>query len=296
MPVSVGCCGLLSRRRRALAGGARRAEDDGEEWRRETTPVEYDDNGFDREDTTTSRRSTFSLEDEDEGGDYYPARESTTMSAISVQSSFSLEDEDMGRPKGPSWGERVIDLDQMVPQEASGSLVLINLYDFGGIGSMLNKTVFASMGMGVYHCAVEVYSTEWSFVFHKERSRNNNSTGVVQNKPQRLRNHNFNQSIEVGWTAWNEEDVRKEVRRLSHQWRARSYHVTRRNCITFAEEFVSRLGLAEHFPAWVKKAPELGRDNAALSAVIDNTWEVLAGVEPSVEPICGVEDDEICVL
>jgi len=279
-------------------------DDDGGLAREFSEALPYDDReiGFDREDTTASRRSAFSLEDEDAG--HYDDNMSAYSrgTAISVQSSFSLEDDGGAHGKyarnsfGPA--ERganfVVSLDSGAA--ATGSAVLINLYDFGGVSGVLNRTVLSSMGMGVFHCAVEAYGTEWSFVFHKERSKNSSSTGVVQNRPQRLKNHNFNQSIEVGWTSWSEEEVKSQVRKLSHQWRARSYHVTRRNCITFAEEFVTRLGLAENFPAWVKRAPELGKSNATLSAVIDNTWDMLAGVESSVEPTCPADDDEVMYL
>jgi len=151
-----------------------------------------------------------------------------------------------------------------------GSPVLINLYELSSAVAFLNRNFLLPSKLGIFHCGVEAYNLEWSFAY---RGPEDESTGVVQCKPKMVRHCIFRESLEIGWCDLNENDFKQEIRKLCYEWRSNSYHLTRRNCLMFAEALIGRVGLGHQFPEWLKTVYNMSNDSPALSSLIDGSWE-----------------------
>lgn len=174
------------------------------------------------------------------------------------------------------------DLDPMeVPQRRrrvkprTGSKVCLNIYNLNGMMEFMNHFVLQSQQMGIFHCGVEAHSHEWSFVFilNDGTMRNPLETGVIQCKPRSSPHYTFSESIDLGWTDLSAEQTQRKVLNLSVDWTANSYHVTRRNCLCFAEVLVEELGLGPHFPKWIKNVCNETMKSPKLALLVDTSWE-----------------------
>lgn len=158
----------------------------------------------------------------------------------------------------------------------AGSMVVLNLYHVNGMVELLNRLVLQANQMCIFHCGVEVYSFEWSFVFmpnEGNETTNPLGTGVVENKPKKSPHFKFCESINVGWTDLSAEETEKIVLSLSADWKAHSYHITRRNCLSFAEALVERLGLGFCFPKGLKNVCEETMKSPKIASFVDSSWE-----------------------
>jgi len=61
---------------------------------------------------------------------------------------------------------------------------------------------------------------------------------------------------------------------LARMWNAQSYHITRHNCVLFADAFVEKIGLGEKFPVWLKKACLSANETPAIASFVDTSLEV----------------------
>lgn len=174
------------------------------------------------------------------------------------------------------------DVDPMeVPQRRrgvkprTGSKVCLNIYNLNGMMEFMNHFVLQSQQMGIFHCGVEAHSHEWSFVFilNDGTMRNPLETGVIQCKPRSSPHYTFSESIDLGWTDLSAEQTQRKVLNLSVDWTANSYHVTRRNCLCFAEVLVEELGLGPHFPKWIKNVCNETMKSPKLALLVDTSWE-----------------------
>merc|ERR1712007_342560 len=133
--------------------------------------------------------------------------------------------------------------------ESTGQ-VHVNIYNMNKTIEMLNWLVLRENEMGIFHCGVEAYSWEWSFMLLPDelvmRSTPRKS-GVVRYLPKSLRSFTFSESISVGKTELSAFETVEAVLSLSEEWPASGYHVTRRNCLMFAQALVKKLGLGSAF-------------------------------------------------
>lgn len=100
-------------------------------------------------------------------------------------------------------------------------------------------------GLGVFHAGVEVYSAEYSFSDVTDEMVRAVSTGVFVCLPRKCTEHNYLESYMLYNTFFSEASVAAIVRHMSDQWPARDYHLLRRNCLHFCEEFSRRLGAGD---------------------------------------------------
>jgi len=140
---------------------------------------------------------------------------------------------------------------------------------------LLNRLVLRGNQLGIFHCGVQVHGDEWSFMFLANEGTefdNPLGTGVLQYAPREFPRYKFCESIKVGYTELSARSTLEIVWGLSAEWSAHSYHVTRRNCLQFAETFVEKLGLRHCFPGWLKNAYETVIKSPGMSSVVDSTW------------------------
>merc|ERR1719240_154061 len=80
--------------------------------------------------------------------------------------------------------------------QMSGSIVYINTYGLNPLFGFLNRSLLRDNEMGIFHCGVEIHSTEFSFAFDP----NMHETGVRVHTPKKFGRYKFCESIYVGWT------------------------------------------------------------------------------------------------
>jgi len=128
--------------------------------------------------------------------------------------------------------------------------VTLHVYDLSEELKTTNR-VLKSLGTGVYHAAVEVYSWEWSFGYCEE------GPGTFWLEPKSHPVFSYRQSVPMGHTELSEDEVLELIDELEQQWPGNSYDLLKRNCCDFSNEFCKRLGVGP-IPGWVKSAAGLG--------------------------------------
>jgi len=121
---------------------------------------------------------------------------------------------------------------------------------------------------GIFHCGVEIHSTEFSFVFAPHMHK----TGVRMYPPKKFGRYKFCESIHVGWTDLSLQETKGLVKRLSFDWLSDTYHVGRRNCLHFVEALIDSLGLQQQFPMWLKRANEIAMNSPTVASLVDTFW------------------------
>ena len=139
--------------------------------------------------------------------------------------------------------------------------VIVNIYDVGKFTRLFNEVTRTLGGAGIFHAGIEIYGDEWSFGFCDE------GTGVTWNQPRRHRDHNFRESIHIGYTQLSQIEVEALVSRLQKEWPGNSYKLLSHNCLTFADEFLIELGVPT-MPSWVRSLPKntIAADSAVTEA------------------------------
>jgi len=145
--------------------------------------------------------------------------------------------------------------------------VYLNVYDLLGEADGVTGKLAAALGVGLFHCGVEVYGREWSFsgtIYPEDEGQ----SGIFWTAPKTaLPNHS--QSIFMGWCGPTQRDVRRLLGRMRDEWRRGHYHILTRNCNHFAEALVHLLaGEKAEVPAWVNRVARLG-DLLVPDAVVE---------------------------
>ena len=150
--------------------------------------------------------------------------------------------------------------------------VIVNIYDVGKFTRLFNEVTRTLGGAGIFHAGIEVYGDEWSFGFCDE------GTGITWNQPRRHRDHNFRESIHIGYTQLDQIEVEALVSRMQKEWPGNSYKLLSHNCLTFADAFLIELGLPV-MPEWVRSLPKntIAADTAVSNARQDIEEHVADG-------------------
>ncbi|CAG8577179.1 2913_t:CDS:10, partial [Paraglomus occultum] len=153
--------------------------------------------------------------------------------------------------------------------------VYLNVYDM--LPGSAVTAVGYWMGFGVFHTGVEVLGVEYNFGGHDY-----DASGVFRMKP-RLGppNVTYKESIFMGYTKLNKEDVVKRMDELSKEWKGNSYNLLLRNCNHFTSE-ACRILVGKRAPGWINRAAKLG---TLFPCVVPSGW-----IEP---PECGEETEAI---
>jgi hypothetical protein len=135
-------------------------------------------------------------------------------------------------------------------QSAEGFEVWIHIYDLGPWSKwVLNKWVMRTAGptVGAFHVGVEVCGVELAYQALMGES---DRTGVWAHEPRRNPAHVYRESVFLGRTPMALAEIQELVSDMSCHWLAKSYHYVNKNCVDFAEEFVTRLRTPLTFPRW----------------------------------------------
>mmetsp|Transcript_13475 Transcript_13475/g.31690 ORF Transcript_13475/g.31690 Transcript_13475/m.31690 type:complete len:378 (-) Transcript_13475:34-1167(-) len=134
-----------------------------------------------------------------------------------------------------------------------GTVVTLNIYDMNG--TVLVRTanaLFRVLGTGAFHCAVEVYGTEWSYGYGE-----GDQTGIFESEPTKWAQAAVRETVSMGQTSLRLEQVWSILEEMEGEWLAKDYDLIRRNCTTFSDDFCNRLGVGA-IPTWVRNLAGAG--------------------------------------
>lgn len=111
--------------------------------------------------------------------------------------------------------------------------VKLNVYD---MVSMANFNQYSSpVGFGVFHSGVEIYGCEYAYGGH-----NNSHSGVFEIAPRDVvvlgeEGFKFKETIVIGYTDFDQDDVKQIVEQLGVKFRGDKYHLLHQNCNHFTD-------------------------------------------------------------
>jgi len=115
---------------------------------------------------------------------------------------------------------------------------------------------------GVFHAGVEVNGLEWSYGYSPCETH----PGVSCMEPRTHPQHHFRQTVVLRHTQVPAEGIADIISELVEQYPGHDYHLLRRNCCHFADDFCRRLGVGG-IPGWVHRLARLG---AGLDTLLQN--------------------------
>mmetsp|Transcript_131401 Transcript_131401/g.420558 ORF Transcript_131401/g.420558 Transcript_131401/m.420558 type:complete len:367 (+) Transcript_131401:61-1161(+) len=157
----------------------------------------------------------------------------------------------------------------------SGSDVWLHIYQCDPYTGFLNRAFLDRSEIGIFHAGVEVYQEEWAFQYYEDTWEDPSVPGLVRCNPRRMPNYEFVESVYMGRTAMPKDEVDMLLLAMHDEWPACSYHLTHRNCLTFAEELAAKLQAPRPFPSKLKGIMDASHQNANVDAVVDYTWSWL---------------------
>jgi len=131
--------------------------------------------------------------------------------------------------------------------------VTLHVYHLGSGGCFRTlNTVLDQVGMGAFHCGVEVHSREWSF-------RNcGQGTGIFACRPRSCLGMSYSESVPMGKTQVLKFDVLRLIATLSKKWQGPDYSILKRNCCHFCKELCRMLNVGRAFPPRLMAAAAAG--------------------------------------
>jgi len=122
--------------------------------------------------------------------------------------------------------------------------VTLRVYDLGQ--TVLTRGYNAvNKSYGAFHTGVEVYGREWSF-----GAAPVGYSGIGENPPGENSMHSFRETLVMGYTRYNPEEITQIIQDMAEEWCGTSYELFSRNCHNFSDAFCRRLGVPG-VPSWV---------------------------------------------
>mmetsp|Transcript_66686 Transcript_66686/g.169086 ORF Transcript_66686/g.169086 Transcript_66686/m.169086 type:complete len:224 (-) Transcript_66686:52-723(-) len=142
--------------------------------------------------------------------------------------------------------------------------VTLNIYDIGTSPQIhiLNQ-VLRMVGTGIFHCGVQVYGMEFSFIGRKEKG-----TGVFCCAPRQCEGHSFSEALTMGNTEMSEDEVNGMMCELATEWPASAYDLFQKNCCHFSDYLCQRLGVGA-IPERVHRIADAGADMVRCTKQLD---------------------------
>jgi len=140
--------------------------------------------------------------------------------------------------------------------------VMLHVYNIGTSGTCraINGAL-RPLGMGLYHCGIEVYDWEWSYS-DTSLLANPSVSGVFCCRPRYCEGHTYHGTVDLGMTSTSEREVLKLVTLLEKKWPGNEYDVLQHNCGHFCNELCRMLGVAK-VPEWVTGLAKTGQHMVA---------------------------------
>lgn len=139
--------------------------------------------------------------------------------------------------------------DELLPNNMAKEPVLLNVYDMYKVNEYT-----ANIGLGVFHSGVEIYGIEYAYGGHQFPF-----TGIFEIEPRDEKDLGeqfkfrylysvqkfilliglymlplFRQSIQIGYTDFTEDGVKRIVSELGREFRGDRYHLMNNNCNHFS--------------------------------------------------------------
>lgn len=150
--------------------------------------------------------------------------------------------------------------------------VWLHVYHCDDYTGFLNRACLSSVDMPIYHVGVEIYEDEWAFQYFEDAWDEFDISGVVRCRPKGMLDFTYQYSMCLGATSLDIRQVEKIIQRMHNEWPACGYHLTRRNCLNFAETLVGFLRPSESFPEVLRWLDKATRSHPNTDVVVDYAW------------------------
>ncbi|CAJ1347700.1 unnamed protein product, partial [Effrenium voratum] len=159
--------------------------------------------------------------------------------------------------------------------------VTLNIYDLGKSNTVQGLNgLLRPVGIGAFHCAVQVFGVEWSYG-GKNEMLDPKATGVWGCMP-RMADHTFREAVRMGSISLSEDETIELIYSLMQEWPVSDYDLLNKNCCHFCEELSLVLGLGP-LPSRVKKLAGLGATlNESASLAADQVLQVASKVKSDI--------------
>lgn len=173
----------------------------------------------------------------------------------------------------PSASSKLADLATDADESKKGEAdVWLHVYDLDPYTGWANSALLRGFELGVYHCGVEIYGDEWSFQYFEDAWDDETLSGVLRTTPKLMEGYRYRESVRMGVSPLKRIEVSDVIQRLMCEWTAATYHITQRNCVSFAENLVDNLRIGQEFPAWIKKLCDVSNQSRVVNYVVDSAW------------------------
>eukprot|EP00386_Alphamonas_edax_P006339 GDKI01020550.1.p1 GENE.GDKI01020550.1~~GDKI01020550.1.p1 ORF type:complete len:280 (+),score=46.94 GDKI01020550.1:93-842(+) len=144
--------------------------------------------------------------------------------------------------------------DHVLGHTYSPNMVILHVYHLHKHTSKINQLA-QSMGTGLYHAGLEVYGREFCF----GQTSDDEYPGITENEPGGHAYHVRWKRLPLGETKKTEREIEQLLNDIKDDWKGSTYHILKKNCITFADYLASQMGDdIDPVPQWVKSAQEGG--------------------------------------
>lgn len=154
--------------------------------------------------------------------------------------------------------------------------VYVNVYDMYTMNSYTS-----AIGIGIYHCGVEVYGVEYGYGGHPFPF-----SGIFEMIPKDSEElgetFRFKESIEIGQTDFTKVEIEQIVILLGREYRGIDYHLMNRNCNSFSSQFCKTI-CGEDIPSWVNRLAYLTTFVPFIERVIPKEWISPIAIQHTVE-------------
>lgn len=158
---------------------------------------------------------------------------------------------------------------------AEGYCVRLHVYDLDPCTGWMNRAFMRKLGLGIFHAGVEVLGEEYYFVYFTDTWDDLTYPGLQRCRPRQNPQFSYVESLLLGSTPLTAAEVEVVLRSLRQRWPACSYHLTRKNCISFASELLVRLNGPQEVPTWVWGAAGKSNRFRLLDCVVHCVWSMV---------------------
>jgi len=161
-------------------------------------------------------------------------------------------------------------------KEKARESVYVNVYDMYTMNSYTS-----AIGIGIYHCGVEVYGVEYGYGGHPFPF-----SGIFEMIPKDSEElgetFRYKESIEIGQTDFTKQEIEQIVILLGREYRGIDYHLMNKNCNSFSSRFCKTI-CGEDIPSWVNRLAYLTTFVPFIERVIPKEWISPVAIQHAVE-------------
>lgn len=154
--------------------------------------------------------------------------------------------------------------------------VYVNIYD---MYEMNNYT--SALGVGIYHCGVEVYGVEYGYGGHPFPF-----SGVFEMIPKDTEElgetFRFKESVEIGRTDFTKSEIDQIIQLIGREFRGIDYHLINKNCNTFSSKFCKTI-CGEDIPGWVNRLAYISTFVPFIERMIPREWISPIAIQHTLE-------------